>query len=141
MSAEALFILFTIRVSFIDIKNHRIPNEYLIIPAIGSLVLNIGYGWRVFSIRCIQAIVILTLLLIFRWFVHGKFGLGDVKLLATSTLAFGFVGVIIQLFFASLCGIIWGPHLRGRISRIPFAPFLAFGMVVAFILQNWIRIH
>ena len=68
-------------------------------------------------------------------------GMGDVKLLAFTGLALGYFHwylVIIQLFVGFLVGALVSIALlavakKGRKDKVPFAPFLAFGAVVALI--------
>ena len=59
-------------------------------------------------------------------------GGGDVKMMAMVGALTGWKGVLFTTFFGSLAGSIVGIALmifrgKGRKSRIPFGPFLAFG--------------
>ncbi len=62
----------------------------------------------------------------------GGMGGGDIKMMAMVGALTGWKGVLFTTFFGSLAGSIFGISLmllkgRGRKSRIPFGPFLAFG--------------
>jgi len=62
----------------------------------------------------------------------GGMGGGDVKMMAMVGALTGWKGVLFTTFFGSLAGSIVGIALmifrgKGRKSRIPFGPFLAFG--------------
>ena len=71
-------------------------------------------------------------------------GMGDVKLVAFIGLALGYFHcylVIIQLFLGFLIGavvsiVLLGFKIKSRKDRIPFAPFLAAGAVIALIWGN-----
>ena len=68
-------------------------------------------------------------------------GMGDVKLLAFTGLALGYFHwylVIVQLFMGFLAGALIAIPLialtrKGRKDRLPFAPFLALGAVIALV--------
>ena len=68
-------------------------------------------------------------------------GMGDVKLVAFAGLALGYFHwylIIIQLFLGFLIGAIvsialLGLKIKNRKERIPFAPFLAAGAIVALV--------
>ncbi len=134
---KLIFILSTIIASRVDVREYHIPDIYIIIPSVITLILATHGGFMEIILQLVQGALVLIFFLLFRRMVKERFGLGDVKLIGASTLAFGFVGVCIEVIAASLAGIVWGllPNHRG--ARIPFAPFLAIGMIISAIITKY----
>lgn len=66
---------------------------------------------------------------------RGGMGGGDIKMMAMIGAFMGWKGVLLTTFLGSLAGSIFGIFLmifrgKGRKTKIPFGPFLAFGAVV-----------
>ncbi|HCC68682.1 MAG TPA: prepilin peptidase [Nitrospiraceae bacterium] len=67
---------------------------------------------------------------------RGGMGGGDIKLMAMVGALLGWKGALFATFFGSLTGAIVGIYLmifkgKGRKSKIPFGPFLAFGAILS----------
>lgn len=123
--------------SRVDVREYRIPDIYIVIPSIIAIILSSFGGLMDIANIIAQGTVVLLFFVLFRRVVNGNFGLGDVKLIGASTLAFGVAGVFVVVMTASLTGIMWGLLPRHRGVRIPFAPFLAVGMIVSSILSEY----
>lgn len=139
MLSSAIFILSTIAVSDVDIRTKRIPDQFIALPLAFAVAESLALGWRFALVRILEAIVVMCAFLLFRRLMHGKFGLGDIKLISASTIAFGIVGVLVEVFFASLLGVIWAMFALKKGTRFPFAPFLAFGMLIAMLSDSYIQ--
>ncbi|OHD18562.1 MAG: hypothetical protein A2Y38_22770 [Spirochaetes bacterium GWB1_59_5] len=129
----------TIAVSDVDIRTNRIPDQYIALPLAFALAENLALGLRFAVDRFLESVVVLFAFLIFRRLVKGKFGLGDIKLISASTMAFGIVGVLVEVFFASLLGVIWAMLALKKGGRFPFAPFLALGMLIATLSNPYLQ--
>jgi len=131
-----VFTSFLIVISVVDLERQIVPNR-IVYPAIvlallatpltpdhSVLGLLAGGGWG-FAILLAIAIA---------W--PGGMGMGDVKLAAFIGLAVGAPTIFIGLFMSFLLGATVSVGLlltgiKGRKDRIPFAPFLAAGGLVA----------
>jgi prepilin signal peptidase PulO-like enzyme (type II secretory pathway) len=135
----AVFAAFAIPITFIDLKEMRVPDAL----SLGGIAL----------ILLLDAFVIkesLLLLLIETiagfgvfWLIHvvtrGKLGLGDAKYSAFIALCVGMYAWFTTLAIASVTGLACGLILLrlGRVersTRIPFAPFLTLGATVSIVL-------
>jgi leader peptidase (prepilin peptidase) / N-methyltransferase len=104
-------------------------------------------GWPFVAEAIVEAVLIGAVVWLLRWIYfrlrnRQGLGLGDVKLLASSTLWIGMVGVPVQLLVAALTALAaaLALHFAGakvtRQTALPFGPFLAFGLIVAILLQQ-----
>ena len=139
MFSSAIFIMSAIAVSDVDIRTKRIPDQFIALPLAFAMAESLTLGWRFALVRFLESVAILCAFLVFRRLMHGKFGLGDIKLISASTMAFGVVGVLIEVFFASLLGVMWGLLATKKGARFAFAPFLAFGMIVAMLSNPYVH--
>ncbi|HAP42665.1 MAG: hypothetical protein A2087_08030 [Spirochaetes bacterium GWD1_61_31] len=128
------FIVAGVLVSSVDIRSLTIPTLYWLVPLSAALVEAGLVGWLVLFGRLAQAGLVLVLLMVFRLAVKKHFGLGDVKFLAAATVSYGFIGFFLVLLLASLAGLLIG-LLKGLYrTKIAFAPFMAFGLLVVLLL-------
>lgn len=131
------FLLAAVLVSFVDIRTLRIPFLFWLLPLVVAstelVFRSVGFAdspsLLVVLRRLLESGLMLGLLLLFRLAVRRKFGLGDVWFLAALTLSLGVIGVFIVLFVASLAGILFGLLLKMQNKPIPFAPFIAAGIL------------
>ncbi|MBN1697783.1 MAG: prepilin peptidase [Spirochaetales bacterium] len=138
-----LFILigFLIPIVLHDIREKKIPDIY-IIPGFCLLLLTRFLFRCDFSFWFLLDIAIGFLFIWILWFVTGgKIGLGDAKLSGMIALVLGAAGWFFALFIASFSGLVTGMILlrMKKIKKeegIPFAPFLAAGGVVSFVLKD-----
>lgn len=125
-----IWVLFTVVAvaTYFDLKSHRIPN-WLTYPA---LLLTI------FKLDSFILLVLLFALLIA--IIFGKFiGSGDIKLsavIATWSHIYGFAQewIIYALIAGGVIGLIY------RRKSLPFAPYLAIGVVIANVARDYIII-
>lgn len=110
--------------AYIDLKRHQIPN-WITYPA---LILGLFYFDYFFIISTLVAVLIAL--------IFGKFiGAGDVKL----ALVLAIWSHILNwsqywLYLALILGGIFG--LIYRAKRLPFAPFMAVGLLIANLAQG-----
>jgi prepilin signal peptidase PulO-like enzyme (type II secretory pathway) len=137
-----LLLIFAVPITIMDIREYRIPDFltaggllfftiFNLIQGertIGSLALACGLGFGLF------------------WLIHlvskGKMGLGDAKYSALLAVAAGVVPWLVTLFIASVAGLVFAAVMMGffgmdRRARIPFAPFLTVGAVLAILLKGY----
>jgi len=142
----ALFCILTI-LSWTDIKSYRLPDK-LTLPLMG-LGLMQGYLEDVFSERVLgMALGYLVFVGIEFGFkiLRGKDGLGrgDAKLLATGGAWCGWAALPFIVLIASGFGLLAAlmPSVRKSTDtgRIPFGPFLAFGIFTVWAANTYIQI-
>jgi prepilin signal peptidase PulO-like enzyme (type II secretory pathway) len=136
-----VFTLVLIPIICTDIRKKRIP-DVVVLPAIALFVTKRAFNGGVSIQRTVILgvagyVFFLLLYLVFK----GKIGLGDAKLSALIAVVVGFAGWILALFIASCTGLLYGfskvKFSRMRIDeRIPYAPFLALGGIVSFLLRD-----
>jgi leader peptidase (prepilin peptidase)/N-methyltransferase len=134
--------------AWIDFREGIIPDWLNL--GIGLLGLirgaSIG-GWPFVAEAVVEAVLVGVVIWLLRWSYfrlrqRQGLGLGDVKLLAASTLWIGMAGVPIQLLVAALTALSAAllVHVAGtrmtRHTALPFGPFLALGLLVAVLLQQ-----
>lgn len=124
------FLVSCILASLVDVRHLRIPDVFWLLPLAVAGFESMHAGALFFAYRGSAALVVFTALLGFRLLVKKRFGLGDVKFLAASTVATGVLGVFMVLFFASVSGVAYGLAFKRGNKKIPFAPFMAFGLLV-----------
>jgi len=104
-------------------------------------------GWPLVAETVVEAMLVGIVIWLLRWIYfrlrnRQGLGLGDVKLLAVSTLWVGVDGIPLQLLAAALTALAAALvlHVAGtkmtRHTALPFGPFLAFGLMVAILLQQ-----
>lgn len=134
--------------AWIDFRQGIIPDWLnLSIALLGAIrAASIG-GWPLTAEVIVEGALIGAVIWLLRWLyfrmrrVQGL-GLGDVKLLAASTVWIGMEGVPVQLLIAALTALAAALvlHLAGaqmtRHTALPFGPFLALGLLVAILLQQ-----
>ncbi len=123
-----LLILVVAIATYFDLKSRRIPN-WLTYPALALTFLNFDK---------FVATVILTGLLI-AIFIGKYIGSGDIKLsmvIATWSHIYGFSQnwILISLIIGGAAGLIY------RRKSLPFAPYLAAGVVIANVARDYLII-
>jgi leader peptidase (prepilin peptidase)/N-methyltransferase len=142
--AFGVLLLILIPIVHSDLRARRIPNLLNALLAVAGLVLSAftASGLRAFLLGLIAPVAILVVFLGLIALMKllrrpGTLGLGDVKFLAAASLWVGFLGSTMVFIVASLLSVVfvlarapWRPvNLRGA---IPFAPFLAAGLLVVY---------
>jgi len=135
-------------VAWIDLQRQIIPDALnAAIGALGALRVAISGGVQLLVEAALQAIVVAAAVWLLRKLYvllrkQQGLGLGDVKLLAASTLCIGLAGIPAQLLTASLTALaaaavlhVTGNRMTGK-SALPFGPFLALGLLATIGLQE-----
>ena len=139
-----LFFSVLVVVSSTDLSHGLIPRR-LVYPAfVGILVLLVAVAavdgeWRRLTNAGIGAAASFAVLFAIWWLAPRGIGFGDVRLSALIGLATGWIGLLdvyIAIASAFILGLFIGVTMSGlrgtgRRTRIPFAPALAAGAIVA----------
>lgn len=142
-------------VSVRDIRTHRIPNSFVLglflygefSVYVRTLIWEepcVGLGDMVCCIldAILGSLLGGGLLLLVSMATKGGFGGGDIKLMAVLGFVFGLQGTLAALLIA-LIVVLWVGLVRRKYSlepvRIPFAPCLFFGCLVAAYFYIWSR--
>jgi len=138
------FCLILIPIAFIDWNTMLIPDSLSIGGTIVGLIFSIFGGKIVQSLMggIISGGILLIFAIIGRWIFHKEaMGFGDVKMAVMLGVFVGWQEFIILLVIASFIGAIYGliMEIRGKIedSKIPFAPFLAIGGIIAYVIGRY----
>jgi leader peptidase (prepilin peptidase)/N-methyltransferase len=134
--------------AWIDFRQGIIPDWLNLGIALLGIIrgASIG-GWPFVAEAIVEALLVGAVVWLLRWIYfrlrnRQGLGLGDVKLLAASTLWIGMVGIPVQLVIAALSALAaaLALHVAGtkmtRHTALPFGPFLAFGLMAAILLQQ-----
>ena len=123
-----------------DLRWQIIPNGAALILALVGIAASVA---RQTLAPDLVAAVLGALFFASLWFVsRGRWmGLGDAKLVFTTSLLIGFPGSLVAILFAFWLGGIAGILLlaagsKTLKSRIPFGPFIIAGTVLAFFLSD-----
>ena len=137
----AIFGLFAIALTFIDIEHFLLP-DVLVFPLLGSLVIVDIIRWLLGSVTqldmlsfLIGALTSFLMLLVIHLVYPDGMGEGDVKLALAVGWFVGFPSVLVWFFFAfglgAVVGIFLGIVRRQRI--LPFGPFMLIAAVLAYL--------
>ncbi|WP_407154048.1 prepilin peptidase [Bradyrhizobium sp. STM 3557] len=138
----------SVSLAWIDFRQGIIPDWLNLGIALLGMVRAVSLGgWPFVAEAIAEAVVVGAVIWLLRWIYFRLrntqgLGLGDVKLLAASTLWIGIAGVPVQLLVAAFTALATALalHVAGtkmtRHTALPFGPFLAFGLMVAILLQQ-----
>jgi len=144
----ATLSILLLTVTFTDLEKEKIPNSVILIGSIAGLYMSLIF-WPLNFINSLIAFLAGGGIMIF-WAVTGKLlfkkesiGAGDIKLVAMTGIFLGLQNILLALFLsfllASFVGIFMILIKKARMdSRLPFAPFLAFGALVSLVYGNQI---
>jgi leader peptidase (prepilin peptidase) / N-methyltransferase len=138
LSADALvaafFCLVLVTVSAVDVEHRIVPNR-IVVPAAGAVLLvqtllHPGPEWALAALGASGFLLAAAIV------YPAGMGMGDVKLALLMGAALGktvAAGLVVGMFAALFAGMyLLARHgSSARKTGIPFAPFLAFGAVVA----------
>jgi prepilin signal peptidase PulO-like enzyme (type II secretory pathway) len=125
-------------VVYVDTRERRIPDLWLLLAAAGLLALRLGRGMLALSHLAGAAAAVLLLLAV-RLAFGPRLGLGDVKLAALIGFLLGFPGCLLAVFLGASGGTGF-VLLRRAVAGVPhsrsvaFGPFLVSGAIAAFLL-------
>lgn len=140
-AAYMMFISGIIVISFIDIDTKLIPTGLIVyILVIGTVFCffdnAVPFYDKLIGVAA-GGVPLLLVLLVSR----GGMGLGYVEFAAAAGLLLGWKLILFSLFAALIAGGVFGAaillakHKSGK-TRIPFSPFLSFGMLTAVLFGN-----
>lgn len=126
-------------ISIIDYKEMIIPNEFIIFILIVAIAYTVYDGNYLSHI--IGFFIVSVILLIINILSKGGIGMGDVKLMAVGGLLVGTANVLASFVIASVVAALIGVLLllskkKKRDAKIPFGPFLAFGLMAVLLFGN-----
>lgn len=121
-------------ISIVDLKSFTIPNSLVIAFVLFSaypVIMSASYADNLLGLGALSAVFIVILLIF-----PGSFGGGDVKFAAAigllSGLELSIVVLEISLITGAVIGVIYGLKTKGTLrTKMPFAPFLAIGLIVS----------
>ncbi len=136
-----MFGVFSIPITFYDLRDLRIPDALSLGGAAAFVVLEIIAPARPASTVFVEAVVAFGVFAAITFATGGKLGLGDAKYSLLIVLALGMLGWLTTLAVASVTGLVVGLVMvrRRRLpsdARIPFAPFLTFGAAVSIVMER-----
>lgn len=139
----AFLICISILISIVDIREKKIPDILLLIGFTGFIITKIFLNKEVSGLLILDTAVGFFSIFCLWFLTKGGIGLGDAKLAALIGFILGMFFWWIALFIASLTGLFVGAFLilGKKIEKkdpIPFAPFLAIGGIVSYILKYFI---
>ena len=125
-----LLCYFLILAGAADIAAREIPDAFHLLIAMAGLI-----GFQ--PVSALAGFLVVPLPFLIAALKTGKIGGGDVKLMAASGFAMGVSGGFWMMFWGLLMALLWNASMsKGRKgtslgkSRLPLAPFLAFGCFV-----------
>ena len=127
-------------ISWVDIRQRRIPNAITYPGTLVALVIAGAFGPGTLAIALAGAVVAGAVLLMAAIATRGGFGMGDVKLAVLAGSVIGLGGVPMFLVAGTGLGALAGVAaiLSGRTARstIAYGPYLAAGALVALLTSG-----
>ena len=139
-------------ISWIDFRNHSIPNLLNLSLACSGLVVSVA-GHDSTPLKILFAVGLtaaIFLLLGMTYKILRKrrgFGGGDIKFLAAAAAWTGLPGIPWIILIASISGLVYSiiANLHGRAmkadTRIAFGPHLSLGLLITWLLRDMIAGH
>ncbi|HZM53487.1 MAG TPA: prepilin peptidase [Acidimicrobiales bacterium] len=139
-----VFFAMLVAVSVTDLS-HRLVPRHLLYPALALIVpllaatSAVDHGWHSLVGSAIAGAVAFGIFFLIWWFIPRGMGFGDVRLAGVIGLTVGYLSLL-HAYVAFLAGFVVGMVFgvvmmvvssTGRKTRIPFAPSLAVGAVIA----------
>lgn len=135
-------------ISVIDVRNYIIPDMLLCVLALIFFIPDIIFIPKQIPLQLVQGLAIFLLFALVYRFVGGL-GFGDVKMIGILGYRFGFLSSVLICLFASVSALVFYGIKYGistvpnknhlLLQKIPFAPFLTAGVVVVFVVREFIR--
>lgn len=136
----AAAVLYCVVLTVIDLREHIIPNEFVIAMGVtGAILLPFNPFVHLFSAVLGMLAVGGTLSLASR-VTKGQVGMGDAKLFLVLGLFFGLKGSFMILMYSLLISGVIGLALitfkrATRKTALPFAPFVLCGLIIELFLK------
>jgi prepilin signal peptidase PulO-like enzyme (type II secretory pathway) len=135
-----VFSVFTFLISAVDAKTYRIPDPLLTVFLGTMAAFNLDKSY-VFQMERIAAGAICYFLFFYIYRLTGGLGYGDVKYAAVLGYALGIEKASLVFVLTAFGGA--ALYLAGKLvfrwdrdTKIPFAPLLGFGSIIAVIIGN-----
>ena len=139
-----VFFALLVVVSLTDLSHRLVPRS-LVYPALALIVpllvlaAAVDHRWHSLTGSVVGGAVAFGLFFAIWWFVPRGMGFGDVRLAGTIGLTVGFLSLLhayVAFLAGFITGMVFGLMLAvvsssGRKTRIPFAPSLSVGAVIA----------
>ena len=113
-----------------DVRTRRIPNALVLVGLVTTPALvAIGGGWMDALIGAGLGMLVLALP---RLVARNAVGLGDIKLMGVVGMGAGMAGTLMVIGLAvafAMPMVLWTKRGNDDCRRLPFAPFLALGVV------------
>lgn len=134
-------------IAWIDFRHHRIPNALSLGLLAGGVAFHVLLGTGLLLVQILFGLTVFVFFLIIRK-AHSAvtgivgLGMGDVKMAGAGAIWFSPVSFPVFLFTASVSALglfaVMSAvgHTSGWRQRVPFGPFLALGIVVAYGTEN-----
>ena len=126
-------------ISYVDIKERKIPNSYLYFLFIFALSSLISLNFYIIPERLIISLLLASILFIVSYFTKGV-GMGDVKLVFVTTFITGFFETIISLIIAcgiALLSIILVKPLKN--IKLPFVLFIFVAYLITGLILEIVK--
>jgi prepilin signal peptidase PulO-like enzyme (type II secretory pathway) len=136
-----MFLFFAIPITFFDLKDLRIPDVLSLGGTAFFAVWKIARGTSTVGMVALECGVGFGLFFLIHLVTRGRMGLGDAKYSALIAAAAGLLPWLVTLLIASVAGAVFAIIMisffgMDRRARIPFAPFLSLGAVLAVALRG-----
>lgn len=122
-----------------DIETMLIPNAFVISLAVLAVIALFLFPEISAISRVVGMTAVSLFMLVLSLIVQGAFGGGDIKLMMAAGFLLGVVNTFIAFFLAAIIGAIAGIMLKlsnHQVKQIAFGPFLATGIIIAFLFGN-----
>lgn len=135
---HVVFITIMIIATIADLKEHIVPDRFVVVGLVVVLILRIIDGTNLLN-YIISAVVSFGVLFLILILSNGRMGGADVKLYALIGLAIGMNNSVCSLFYASFVALIinFGMLLRKKEQRveIPFVPYITVGILATYVVN------
>ena len=136
---QIVFITIMIFSTVTDLKEHIVPDRFVIIGLILVFILRVINGEFIIK-YLLSGIVSFGLLFLILIISKDKLGGADVKIYALIGLAIGFSSSICSLFYASFIGVIFNIAAmliskNKKLLEIPFIPYITLGVLLTYIVN------
>lgn len=126
---------------YYDIKYKKVPNSINLLLLIIILITKIYFKQEVL-ISIFSGIVAFTTFLIIHLISRGNMGIGDCKFTGIIAIHLGFYYWLYSIIISSITALVVSLFLLfskkiKRDTKIPFIPFLVFGLIIELILYQY----
>lgn len=135
---QIVFITIMIFSTVTDLKEHIVPDRFVVLGLILVLVLRIISGENLLN-YITSSLIAFGILLVILVASNGRMGGADVKLYALIGLAIGLNNSICSLFYASFVALVINFKIllesKEKRPEIPFVPYITVGILATYIMN------